>query len=138
MMERRDGAPNSSPTLQLADFVSRLRFEDVPTNVLSHVKLCILDTLGCALYGSTLPWGKTIIQFVKDCGAGKGALLWGDGAEVPNANAPLANGTLVHSFELDDIHRDAVLHPGAVTLPVADALVRQRAGQGEGASGARE
>lgn len=124
-------ASPASPTRQLAEFVTRLRFEAIPKGVISHLKLCILDTLGCALYGSTLPWGKTIIQFVKDCGAGKGALLWGDGAEVPSANAPLANGTLVHSFELDDIHRDAVLHPGAVTLPAADALVRHRGASGK-------
>ncbi|MBI2999875.1 MAG: MmgE/PrpD family protein [Deltaproteobacteria bacterium] len=62
-------------TFQLAEFISRLQFESVPTEVIFHVKLCILDTLGCALYGSTLPWGKTIIQFTKDCGSGKGALI---------------------------------------------------------------
>lgn len=118
-------------TFQLAEFISRLQVESLPTEVISHVKLCILDTLGCALYGSTLPWGKTIIQFTKDCGSGKGALIWVDGAEVPSPNAPLANGTLVHSFELDDIHRDAVLHPGAVTLPAADALARRRAVDGK-------
>lgn len=48
MAKRSDSAPNSSPTLRLAEFVSRLRFEDAPQNVVSHVKLCILDTLGCA------------------------------------------------------------------------------------------
>lgn len=120
-----------SPTARLADFVAGLEFQAIPPEVIPRIKLCILDTLGCALYGSTLPWGKTIVQFVKECGAGKGALIWGDGTEVPSPNAPLANGTLVHSFELDDIHRDAVLHPGAVTLPAADALVCQNCADGK-------
>lgn len=120
-----------SPTARLADFVAGLEFQAIPPEVISRIKLCILDTLGCALYGSTLPWGKTIVQFVKECGEGKGALIWGDGTEVPSSNAPLANGTLVHSFELDDIHRDAVLHPGAVTLPAADALVCQNCADGK-------
>ena len=122
---------NQSPTAHLAQFVAGLEYKAIPSEVISHIKLCSLDTLGCALYGSTLPWGKTIIQFVKECGKGKGALVWGDGSEVPSPNAPLANGTLVHSFELDDIHRDAVLHPGAVTLPAADALVRQTGADGK-------
>lgn len=120
-----------APTAQLAEFVSGLEFKNVPSEVISHIKLCILDTLGCSLYGSTLPWGRTIIEFVKECGEGRGSLIWGDGTEVPSPNAPLANGTLVHSFELDDIHRDAVLHPGAVTLPAADALARQNNADGK-------
>ena len=44
-------------------------------------------------------------------GKGKGALIWGDGAEVPSTSAPLANGTLIHSFEMDDLHRVGVIHP---------------------------
>jgi len=118
--------PSQEPlTARLAEFVAGLEFDAIPPEVIARVKLCILDTLGCALYGSMLPWGRIIIEFVKGCGEGRGALLWGDGSEVPSSNAPLANGTLVHSFELDDIHRDAVLHPGAVTLPAADALAHR-------------
>ncbi|MFQ5682690.1 MAG: MmgE/PrpD family protein [Candidatus Binatia bacterium] len=121
MNEARD----ASTTATLAQFVSQLCYEKIPSDVIFHAKVCILDALGCALYGSTLPWGKTVIDFVKECGQGKGAFIWGDGAQVPSANAPLANGTLVHSFELDDIYRGGSLHAGAVTLPAVDALLRQ-------------
>jgi 2-methylcitrate dehydratase PrpD len=65
-----------------------------------------------------------ITSFTKEMGKGKGALIWGDGAEVPSTNAPLANGTLIHSFEMDDLHRVGVIHPGAEAIPAADALVR--------------
>ncbi|MFQ5804704.1 MAG: MmgE/PrpD family protein, partial [Candidatus Methylomirabilales bacterium] len=116
-------AHTQSPTATVARFIADLGYKRIPAEVISHIKLCILDTFGCALYGFTLPWGKMVIQFVKECGEGRGALIWGDGTEVPSPNAPLANGTLVHSFELDDIHRDGVLHPGAVTLPAVDALL---------------
>lgn len=112
------------PTRALAEFVSSFSYEDIPEEVVSHVKLCLLDSLGCALFGSTLPWGKMITAFAKELGAGKGALLWGDGAEVPSTSAPLANGTLIHSFEMDDLHRVGVIHPGAEAIPAADALAR--------------
>ncbi len=113
-----------SPTRALAEFVSSLSYGDIPKEVISHTKLCLLDSLGCALFGSTLPWGKIVTDFAKELGAGKGALLWGDGAEVPSTSAPLANGTLIHSFEMDDLHRVGVIHPGAEAIPAADALVR--------------
>ena len=118
----------NSPTRILADYVSGLSYGDIPEEVISHIKLCLVDTLGCALFGSTLPWGKIITGFAKDLGAGKGAFIWGEGSEVPSTSAPLANGTLVHSFEMDDLHRVGVIHPGAEAVPAADALVRHTGG----------
>ena len=129
-VQTRENAENS-PTRTLANYISGLSYRDIPEQVLSHIKLCLLDTLGCALFGSTLPWGKIITAFAKELGKGKGALIWGDGAELPSTSAPLANGTLVHSFEMDDLHRVGVIHPGAEAVPAADALVR-RAGGADG------
>jgi 2-methylcitrate dehydratase PrpD len=72
-----------------------------------------------------------ITTFAKEMGKGKGAIIWGDGTEVPSTNAPLANGTLIHSFEMDDLHRVGVIHPGSEAIPAADALIR-RAGKVDG------
>src|SRR3989337_1211939 len=129
--ELKGSASAHSPTRILAQYTSEISYRDIPEEVLSHIKLCLVDTLGCALFGSTLPWGKIITAFAKEMGKGKGALIWGDGAEVPSTSAPLANGTLIHSFEMDDLHRAGVIHPGAEAIPAADALVR-RAGDASG------
>ncbi|HXV48495.1 MAG TPA: MmgE/PrpD family protein [Candidatus Binatia bacterium] len=118
-------AEKNAPTQTLAKYIAGLSYKAIPAQVVSHIKLCLIDSLGCALFGSTLPWGKMITSFTKEMGKGKGALIWGDGAEVPSTNAPLANGTLIHSFEMDDLHRVGVIHPGAEAIPAADALVRQ-------------
>jgi 2-methylcitrate dehydratase PrpD len=127
----KESAAGNSPTQTLAQYVSAFSYRKIPTEVVSHIKLCLIDSFGCALFGSTLPWGKIITSFAKDMGKGKGALIWGDGAEVPSTSAPLANGTLIHSFEMDDLHRVGVIHPGAEAIPAADALVR-RAGNVDG------
>jgi aconitate decarboxylase len=127
----KESAAEISPTHVLAEYVSTLAYKDIPGEVVSHIKLCLIDSLGCALFGSTLSWGKIITSFTKEMGRGKGALIWGDGAEVPSTSAPLANGTLIHSFEMDDLHRVGVIHPGAEAIPAADALVR-RAGNVNG------
>jgi 2-methylcitrate dehydratase PrpD len=118
-------AEESAPTQTLAKYIAGLAYKAIPAQVVSHIKLCLIDSVGCALFGSTLPWGKMITSFTKEMGKGKGALIWGDGTEVPSTNAPLANGTLIHSFEMDDLHRVGVIHPGAEAIPAADALVRR-------------
>jgi 2-methylcitrate dehydratase PrpD len=115
----------------LAEYISGLTYKDIPHEVISHLKLCVIDSVGCALFGSTLPWGKIITSFAKEMGKGKGARIWGDGTEVPSTSAPLANGTLIHSFEMDDLHRVGVIHPGAEAIPATDALVA-RAGHVDG------
>ena len=50
-------AANGSPTRALAEFVAGFSYKNVPSEVVSHIKFCLLDSLGCALFGSTLPWG---------------------------------------------------------------------------------
>jgi len=127
----REFTATNSPTQALAEYIADLSYRNIPPEVVSHIKLCLVDSLGCALFGSTLPWGKIITSFAKEMGKGKGALIWGDGSEVPSTSAPLANGTLIHSFEMDDLHRVGVIHPGAEAIPAADALVR-RAGPVDG------
>jgi aconitate decarboxylase len=127
----KESAAEISPTHVLAAYVSRLAYKDIPGEVVSHIKLCLIDSLGCALFGSTLSWGKIITSFTKEMGRGTEALIWRDGTEVPSTSAPLANGTLIHSFEMDDLHRVGVIHPGAEAIPAADAVVR-RAGNVNG------
>src|SRR5439155_8172901 len=122
--ELKETATENSPTRALAQYSAGLSYKDIPEEVIAHIKFCLIDSLGCALFGSTLPWGKIIRSFAKELGKGKGALIWGDGAEVPSTSAPLANGTLIHSFEMDDLHRVGVIHPGSEAIPAADALVR--------------
>src|SRR5438445_10322150 len=122
--ELKEIAPENSPTRALAEYSAGLSYKDIPEEVIAHIKFCLIDSLGCALFGTTLPWGKSNRSFAKELGKGRGALIWGDGAEVPSTSAPLANGTLIHSFEMDDLHRVGVIHPGAEAIPAADALIR--------------
>ncbi|HEX3938011.1 MAG TPA: MmgE/PrpD family protein, partial [Xanthobacteraceae bacterium] len=54
--------------------------------------------------------------------ASRTASIWGTNARLSSPHAALANGTQVQGFELDDVHRKAVLHVGAVTLPALIAV----------------
>ncbi|MFZ5825864.1 MAG: MmgE/PrpD family protein [Bacillota bacterium] len=123
-------APQHPVTRDLAAFCEGITWESLPSAVQAHIKLCILDTLGCALHGSTVPWGRTLLEFAAggDGGSGAEATLIGDGRKVPAHAAALANGTLSHSFEMDDLHKQGVIHPGSNVIPAVLALAERMGG----------
>jgi aconitate decarboxylase len=110
--------PAGNPYTQgIADFVASLRYEAIPTTVIERIKLLILDSLGCAIFGAELPWSRILQQTLAKVDTSQGATVWGTNQRLSAPHAALVNGTLVQSFELDDVHRVGVLHVGAVTLP---------------------
>ena len=58
----------------------------------------------------------------------KACRVWGTSELLSAPHAALVNGTLIQSFELDDVHRQGVLHVGAVTLPPLLAITELRPG----------
>jgi len=124
-------------TRRLSEWAAALRYDDLPSHVIRHIKLSLLDTLGCGLFGSTLPWGRTAITFARALGTADEATVWGAGVRLPAGNAALANGTLVHAFEMDDLHSQAVVHPGAETVPAALAVAEREEQAGRTVSGRR-
>ncbi|MBI3044563.1 MAG: MmgE/PrpD family protein [Betaproteobacteria bacterium] len=117
-------------TAQFGAWAAALRYETIPADVIEHAKLCLLDGLGCGLFGSTRPWGKISADLARDLSGGGKSTLWGTNDGASPADAALANGTALHGFEIDDIHLRAMLHPGAVTIPAALALAEATATSG--------
>ncbi|HEV2630552.1 MAG TPA: MmgE/PrpD family protein [Pseudolabrys sp.] len=115
-------------TRAIAQFVSGLRYEDIPAEVIARIKLLMLDSLGCALYGTGLEWSRILRTTLAAVDTTSGCRVWGTGERLSAPHAALVNGTLVQSFELDDVHRQGVLHVGAVTLPPLLAVTELKAG----------
>lgn len=113
-------------TERMAAFVSELHYERIPTEVIERIKLLILDSLGCAIYGTKLEWSRILTSTIGrvDCSTACG--IWGTSLRLSAPHAALVNGTLVQGFELDDVHRVGVLHVGAVTLPALMAVTEIR------------
>lgn len=119
---------DNTHTRRIAEFASGLQYEDIPAEVRSRIKLLVLDSLGCALYGANLPWTNILQQTLTEVDQSRGSAVWGTSLRLSAPNAALANGTQVQGFELDDVHRVGVLHVGAVTLPALVAAVETRGG----------
>jgi aconitate decarboxylase len=115
----------NSPTRALAEFIAELNYEQIPIGVVDHIKLCFLDTVGCGLFGSTLPWAQKVASFAEKMQGPPEATVWGQPFQLPAANAALVNGTAVHSFEIDDLHKTSILHPGGVAVTAGLAMAER-------------
>ncbi len=88
----------------------------------------LVDWLGCALAALRHPLASQLAQVV-GAGAEGAAVALGAGRRGVD-DALLLNAALGNVLEMDDVHRQAILHPGPVAIPVALA-----AAQAAGADG---
>jgi 2-methylcitrate dehydratase PrpD len=115
-------------TRGIAEFVSGLKYEAIPEEVRHRIKLLMLDSLGCALYGAHLPWSRILQRRFAALDATRACRVWGTDQKLSAPHAALVNGTQVQGFELDDVHRAGVLHVGAVVLPALIPLAEMKKG----------
>ncbi len=121
-----NAAVDNPYTRGIAEFVSGLEYGAIPREVRERAKLLILDALGCALYGARLPWCRILQRTLAKLDRSAACAVWGTPRRLSAPHAALANGTQVQGFELDDVHRQGVLHVGAVVLPALVAVSEMR------------
>jgi 2-methylcitrate dehydratase PrpD len=112
----------ANATRDLARFGANLNYADIPAEAVERIKLSILDSIGCCLYGATLPWTRKVADLADAERAEGVAAYIGFGRRSSPALACLVNGTSGHAFELDDIHKESIVHAGSIATPVALAL----------------
>src|SRR5437660_11377690 len=117
----------NSYTRRIAEFISGLRYENIPGQVRERLKLLILDSRGWAIYGAHLEWCRILRETLEQVDKTRATSIWGGDRRLSSPHAALVNGTQVQSFELDDVHREGVLHVGAVTLPALIAVAQTHA-----------
>ncbi len=118
----------TSATKQLGEFAAALRYDDLPADVVARIKTCVLDALGCCLYGVTLPWTRMLIDLVVEEGGNPVARVPGTRLRTSVSQAVLIGATAGHGFEMDDIHAAAHLHCGSLALPTALAIADRQGG----------
>jgi 2-methylcitrate dehydratase PrpD len=109
-------------TPDLAKFVDRTSFNDVPRDVRNRAKACLLDWLGVALAGSVEPPSKLVLEVIEHLKGRKDCTVIGTRLKTTCVNAALVNGTSGHAIELDDINQEGIIHPAAPVIPAALAI----------------
>ena len=85
-------APNA--TRELARFAADLHFGAIPADVVEHMKLSILDSIGVCLHGVTLPWTRHVQAMVEAEGARAEASIFGSGRKTSAEVVPIENPEL--------------------------------------------
>ena len=111
-------------TQEVAHFVARTRYRDIPKEVVQLARGFILDGLGVALAGSTDECSRIVQAQIRQMnGKGESSIV-GTGLAAPAAKAALANGVAGHAMDYDDTQlstsKEAVY--GLLTHPTTPVL----------------
>jgi 2-methylcitrate dehydratase PrpD len=113
----------ASHATRLIDRLIGLRTVELPVALKQSAKLALLDGIGCAIFGAQFDWAKVTASVALDAGDGAVTVL-GSGRNAAPVAAALANGTAIHSFELDDVILGSLTHAGAAVIPAALAAAQ--------------
>jgi 2-methylcitrate dehydratase PrpD len=110
----------ASLSRQLAQWVVRLRYEDLPPAVVDRAKGVTLHTLASVLLGSQSAAGKQAVKLITDEEAGvrRGATVMVDGTRVTKGGAAFANSEMALAGGKFDTFR-MLTHPNTSILPGA-------------------
>src|SRR5437899_12719457 len=88
-------------TQDVANFVSKTRYRDIPTEVVGLARGFILDGLGVALAGSTDECARILQAHVRQIGSREEVTPLGTGLSAPVTKAAMANGVAGHATDYD-------------------------------------
>jgi 2-methylcitrate dehydratase PrpD len=121
----------TATTRELASFLARLRYEDVPDEAVERTKELFLDWFGSALAGKNERPVRILERFAGEMGPSEGPseVLISRRRTTP-LFAALVNGAASHVVEQDDLHNASVFHPATVVFPAALAAAQQTGASG--------
>ena len=117
------GSPLAS---QVASWVSRVTFEDLPDDVVAATKLRILDVIGLALAGADTPFGRSTRAAAVAMSPEGPSRILGTGERVGVTTAAFANAALAQALEFDDTHNESVVHMSSPSVASTLALSETR------------
>jgi 2-methylcitrate dehydratase PrpD len=119
------------PYLQrLSHLIEQTRYESLSPVSIERAKASFLDTLGVMFHGSRTQSSQVMYSWAKQQKVKGKSTVAGAGFKSSALFAALCNGTSGHSVEMDDFHKESVIHPGVVIVPTVLAV-----GEEVGASG---
>ncbi len=87
----------------LADFITKIDYQDLPEAVVTEAKKVILDSIGCALAGTLCEKGEASIVFAKKSYSTSEATIIGSNQKVSSSMAAFVNGELITALDYDPL-----------------------------------
>ena len=120
-------------TEKLAQFVTETNYASLPEDVVAAAKRAVLDTLAVTIAGCHEEASRTIAGYVRQLGTVGEAGVVASGFRAAASEAALANGTLAHALDYDDVSTSMLGHPSAPLLPAVFALAEKTRASGKDA-----
>jgi len=118
--------PTGDLAIELARFASTIDAKRLDDTVMKAVKTNILDTLSCALAGSSAKAIGDVKALVEEWAGTPQADMFVFGGKFPAHHAAFVNGGMSHARDYDDTHDAAILHAGVTAVPAAIAAGQLR------------
>jgi len=98
-------------TKPLTQFIVKTDYQRLPPDAVAAAKRSILDCVGVTVAGSLEPAGRLVANLVKKMRCAPKATVVGAGFRTSSDNAALANGTMAHALDYDDVSTTESMHP---------------------------
>ena len=122
-----------SETKQLAEFVAKLSYNDLPGEVVDRIKFLLMDTVGISIRAmhdsESTPSLLAASQAMGYLGGHSRVI--GTSSKYTPAGAAMINGTLAHSLDFDDTHAAGSIHASAPIIPAALAAAEMVGADGK-------
>lgn len=104
---------------QISEYAVKLKYEDLPKEVIQAVKRFLYDSIGCA-YGSYRTKDVNILRdLYKNMGGAAESTLIGFGDKLPAVNSSLINSLMIRALDFNDIYwKEDPSHPSDL-IPAA-------------------
>lgn len=113
--------PNKRYTHILAEYLSNLKYDDIPSDVVERAKIVTLHTIAVCMAAHKAETIKSCVEISKIMGnSHKSATIIGSGEKVSVASAAFANGTMADFLDYEDCSWTG--HPTAGAVPVSLAM----------------
>jgi 2-methylcitrate dehydratase PrpD len=112
-------------------FVTRLGFDDLSGEQVHKIKTYFMDWLGSAYAGQRQRPIKIMLEVVDSLGGKPESTLIPENAKTMSLLAALVNGASSHVVEMDDLHRESILHPAAPIMPAIFAAAEREKASGK-------
>ncbi|TXI10272.1 MAG: hypothetical protein E6Q76_04380 [Rhizobium sp.] len=105
-------------TREIADFVYDFSFDQLPAELVAHVKDIVTGYMSSTLAGSILPIGRVATEYARLQQSSQQAGVFGGGFKSTLEAAAAANATMAHATELEDVAFPEGLYTLTVLAPV--------------------
>ncbi|HEX5368779.1 MAG TPA: MmgE/PrpD family protein, partial [Dehalococcoidia bacterium] len=95
---------------ELAEFLNRTKYEDLPPRAIEHAKMIIASTLASAAPGTIIGSAMIMRDIAKENGGTPQASVWFDGTKLPLTETVRVNAMLSDAAASDDSDMRNIAH----------------------------